>query len=360
MTPPDPPSPRRRRVRRALLAAALALPLLAWAERAGVTAAARRILPTGEAEWIWAEWAAGAKTPAVFHAARDFELDAAPSGGRLMVLADEEHVLWVNGRRIGAGHYRTGRPLDVYPATELLQPGVNRILVELRSARGAGGFIARLEDGDGHALLVTDRSWLVFRRHRPGLVRGWEPLEEGPAAGEPAFSWGSPPVGRWDAPRPGPPRPPLDERTGRAVRPRRVAGDPAGVRKLYDFGRVVTGYLRLEHRPVAEVEVALLFAGDRPPDPRAHAQGAVLLMPDGRAWLDARPRRFRYVLLLGAPSVVGARVFPVSGEEATTAARPEPPEGAFGLAPPPLRAPIEDEVRRELKGVPRVAGREEL
>ncbi|HEX9670070.1 MAG TPA: hypothetical protein VGC93_11370 [Thermoanaerobaculia bacterium] len=346
--------------RRALLVTALALPLLAWAERAGVTAVARRVLPTGEAEWIWAEWSVRAKTPAVFYAARDFELDAVPAGARLLVLADEEHVLWVNGRRVGAGRYRTGAPLDVYPAADLLQPGANRILVELRSARGAGGFIARLEDGDGRFLLVTDPSWLVFRRHRPGLVRGWEPLEEGPAAGEPAFSWGSPPVGRWDAPRPSPPRPPLDERTGRAIRPRRVAGDPAGERKLYDFGRAVTGYLRLEHRPNAEMDVALLLAGDRPPDPRDRAQGAVLLMPDGRAWLDARARRFRYVLLLGAPSVTGARVLPVGGEEAAAAARPEPPEGAFGLAPPPLRAPIEDEVRRELKGVPRVAGREEL
>ncbi|HEX5757821.1 MAG TPA: hypothetical protein VF121_01370 [Thermoanaerobaculia bacterium] len=348
------------RPRRALLLLTLALPLLAWAEREAVGAVARRLLPTRGAEWIWAGWAAEATEPAVFHAARDFELDPVPAGARLLLLADEEYVLYVNGRRAGAGRYRTGAPLDVYPAAGLLQPGANRLLVELRSARGAGGLLARLEDGAGRAIVVSDRSWLVFRRFRPGLVRGWEGLDEPAAAGEPAFSWGSPPVGRWDASEPGPPRAPLDERTGRAVRPRAVAGDGAGELKLYDFGREVAGHLRLDHRPGAEAGAALLLTGDRPPDPRGRAQGAVLFMPDGRSWFDARPRRFRYALLVGAPSVTGARVLPLAGREAVEAGRREPPEGAFGLEPPPLRAPVEDEVRRELEGVARVGGREEL
>ncbi len=36
-----------------------------------------------------------------------------------------------------------------------------------------------------------------------------------------------------------------------------------------------------------------------------------------------------------------------------------PVRGVLGIVPPPLRTPVEDEVWRELEGVPGVAGREE-
>ena len=35
-----------------------------------------------------------------------------------------------------------------------------------------------------------------------------------------------------------------------------------------------------------------------------------------------------------------------------------PPRGVLGIVPPPLRTPVEDEVWRQLQGVPRVAGGE--
>jgi hypothetical protein len=348
-------------MRRTLLVLAVAIPLLVLAERAATTAAARRLLPTGGAEWIWAPWALDSTAPAVFYAARDVTLDPVPAGLRLLVLADEEYVLYVNGRRAGANRYRSGAPLDVYPAAELLQPGANRILVELRSARGAGGFLACLEAPGGRRLLGTDRRWQVFRRHHPGLVAGWLALDGGEPA-LPAFSWGLPPVGRWEVPRPGPELEPLDELTGRPLRAQAVAGDARGARKVLDWGREVTGYLRLEHRPGQETGVALLFTGRDLPDTRqGRSETAVLLMPGRRSWLDARPRRFRYAVVLGGEAVTGGRLLPLPAGAAARAALGEgKPEGAFGLDAPPLRTPVEDEVRRELKGVAGVAGREEL
>jgi hypothetical protein len=212
----------------------------------------------------------------------------------------------------------------------------------------------------GKTLLGTDESWLVFRRHHPGLVGGWLALD----GGEPAVSWGLPPVGRWGVPRPGPERQPVDELAGRPLRPRAVSGDARGARKEFDWGRTVTGYLRLEHRVGQEVGVALLFTGETVPDTRqGRSETAVLMMPGRRSWLDARPRRFRHAVVLGGEAVTGARVVPLlpgteglPGTEIGGAA----PEGAFGLDPPPLRTPVEDEVRRELQGVAGVAGREEL
>ncbi len=340
---------------------AAAVLVLALAERVAVTAVARRWLPTGGAEWIWAAGPPRASEPAAFYVGRDFTLEEVPAAARLMVLADEEYVLYVNGRRAGANRYRTAAPMDAYPAAELLQPGTNRILVELRSARGAGGLLACLEEAPGgKKLLGTDETWQVFRRHHPGLVGGWLALD----GGEAAVSWGLPPVGRWRVPRPGPERRPMDELSGRPVRPLAVSGDARGVRKQFDWGRVVTGYLRLEHRAGEEVGVALLFTGEEPPDTRqGRSEAAVLMMPGRRSWLDARPRRFRYAVVLGAQTVTGARLLPLlPGAEAEprTAVGEEAPEGAFGLDPPPLRTPVEDEVRRELEGVAGVAGREEL
>ena len=124
----------------------------------------------------------------------------------------------------------------------------------------------------------------------------------------------------------------------------------------------MTGYLRLEHRPMEETGVALLFTGARPPDTRqGRSEMAVLLMPGRRSWLDARPRRFRYAVVLGGQAVTGARVLPLAAGVAAGLALGEgKPVGAFGLDAPPLRTPVEDEVRRELKGVARVPGREEL
>ncbi len=123
-------------------------------------------------------------------------------------------------------------------------------------------------------------------------------------------------------------------------------------------------------------------------------------MASAHQWLDARPRRFRYALVIGLERPLAARVYAVeprvaerggveiAPEAATagmaeapgTSARsatsdltaggraapagaaglPPPGRGVFGLAPPRLRTPVEDEIRRKLKRLEGVAGRKDL
>lgn len=356
-----------RRAGRLALAALGVVALLVLGERGLRGVVAPLVLPTGAAEWIWASDTFGRSDPLAFYAARDFELDRVPGAARLLALADEEHVLYLNGQRVGSDTYEPGAPLAAWRVEGLLQPGWNRLLVELRSSRAAGGFLALLTGDAGEPLIWTDERWLVFTRHDAGLVRGFRPLD----GGTPAFSWGLPPTGRWNAPRPGPVRPlwrdlmpggrpaPLRPAAVRAVGARaksrgRTGAEPAAgfaPQVLFDFGREVEGYLALEHLPGDETAPGLLFTGLEPPHPRqARPQEAVVCMPGRRVWLDARPRRFRYALVLGMERLTAARLYPV-GSEAAAALRPDDrqPAGVFGLEPPPLSTPIEERVWKSLR-----------
>jgi hypothetical protein len=336
---------------------------------------ARLTSPTGMARWIWETRDRRDVAPTAFYAIRDFDLAAVPARARVLVTADEEYVLSLNGRRIGAGSWEPGEPLDVYEVGALLQPGSNRLLAELRSGRGAGGFLLSLEDGEGRQLARSDASWRIFRTHHPGLVRGWLPLARRPEdppeipESEPAFSWGLPPTGTWGRIAVGAPRPLLAETAPgspipAAAPPRDDAAKPP--RQLFDWGRPVLGYLRVEVRAEAELQVGLLFTGDVPPDPdRDRPAGAVLVMPRERMWRAARPSRFRYALVVGITQPRGADVravdaaFPPRLLERLLA-RPHPVEGVFGIPAPPLRTPVEDKVWGKLESVPGVAGGKKL
>jgi hypothetical protein len=139
---------------------------------------------------------------------------------------------------------------------------------------------------------------------------------------------------------------------------------------LFDWGSERAGYLELElprRRPSDEpaaLELALLWTGMAPPDMnRDRPTGAVLPVPESRVWLDPVPRRLRYALVAGiAPGQEGeevtARIYPV--DPASVPAAVPPPGGVFGIAAPPLRAPVEDEVRRKLQGLAGVALGKEL
>ena len=85
-------------------------------------------------------------------------------------------------------------------------------------------------------------------------------------------------------------------------------------------------------------------------------------MPGRRDWMDARPRRFRYAVVVGLAGCAGARVLPVPPARAAglLAGDGGAEMRVFGIEPPPLRTPVEDEVWRELQRVPGVAGRKEL
>lgn len=371
---------------------------------AGLQQAVRRALavgtlPTGAAEWIWDEGRHRQTGPWAFWAVRDFELPEVPGSVRLLVLADEGYVVHVNGRRVGSNVYRDGASPDRYEVAPWLRPGANRLAVELRSARGAGGLLLALVDGaGGEPLLGTDARWTVFHRDHPGILEGWLPVSKG----EPAFSWGLPPVGRWGLPSEPTDRASFPRVAGepwdlRAVPPERVAvggqvlhvlgsGDPTRAERLpwrpvgpaeasspsedlgrgpvilFDWGNEVTGYLTLVHRTGGGRPPGVLRVGTEPPEADPYRPDAtVLTVTDGGVWRDGLPRRFRYALVLGADSVVGARVEPVVPELLDRLpASPAPERGLFGLPPPRSGTPVEHEVRRKLEGLARGTGREDL
>ena len=90
-------------------------------------------------------------------------------------------------------------------------------------------------------------------------------------------------------------------------------------------------------------------------------------MTGRRSWMDAQARRFRYALVIG-DRPASARVLPVDPKRAagriatpadTAAGGGRKVEGVFGLEPPPLRTPVQDEIWRELQRVPGVRGRKD-
>jgi hypothetical protein len=326
-----------------------------------------RSLPTAGAQWIWRPVDRADHSPAVFYAVRDFPLAAPPARARLLITADEEYVVTLNAKRLGAGAFDPEKALDVYEVGPLLLPGGNRLLVELRSGRGTGGMLASLIDEEsGKPLVVSDGAWRTFPRHELGLVRGWLPL----GRGTPAQVWGYPPLGRWGMPRVGEPKellttasPPLPAAVSQpfalpaSLTP--AAGPGANEAVLYDWGRPVEGYLTLSVPFVEPGQHALLFTGDVPPDPlRARPDAPVLIQPARRDWMDAAPRRFRYALLVGLDRPATAAVLPLPPGTVRPPARVE--TRVFGVEGPPLRTPVEDEVWSKLQRLAGVAGRKEL
>jgi len=369
----------------------------------GLQEAVRRSLggasPTGSAEWIWERGRHRQVGPWVFWAVQDFELPEVPASAHALVLADAGYILHVNGRRVGSNVYRDGDPVDRYEVASLLYAGSNRLAVELRSGRGAGGLLLRLVDGaDGDSLVGTDDTWRTFNQDHPGILHGWLPLSEG----EPALSWGPPPVGRWGLPRKVVARASFSAAVGetweqRPVPPRRVAAGPEVLRQLgpygerrlgalpwrpvdpeivvqppggsglgpvvlFDWGREVTGYLTLDHGRRGRRPPGLLRVGRQPPIARLRGPDAtVVTLTGGNTWQDGLPRRFRYALVLGVDSVVGAWVDPVHPEVLDRLpAPPPPPAGLFGLEPPRSVTPVENEVGRKLQGFTGGARGEEL
>lgn len=313
---------------------------------------------TGEAAWIWSQHSPRLVEPTVFRLVEEIELSRTPATASLSVLGDEEYLVYLNGFRVGGNSYRPGALLDVYGVAELLAPGLNRLVAEVRSPLGVGGFLASLTV-DGRVVAATGEGWRVYRDPSPALLTGG-PL---PAEAEPVRVWGRPPIGRWGRLRPSPERPiwppaarhrselpgpaiapPVEVLAGLKVRPETV--------HLFDWGRALTGLLTLRFDQPGEHPV-LLFVGEEPPHPAERpADGLVLTLPGARTWNDARLRRFRYVLVLAetgvqavaeeAPAEAAARLLPSDLE----------PEGLLGLRPPPRLSPMEAAVRRQLEGKP--------
>lgn len=329
--------------------------------------------PAAHADWIWAEQRGAAGTPVVFFAVKDFELDFEPREAEVRILADEEYQLTINGRGLGAGRYRSGAPLDVYPVGRGLHRGSNRLVVELRSARGAGGLLLRLEaagpDGQS-ASVVSDRAWRIVRRYDAELLAGGvEGTDEEPVV------WGQP-AGRWGAPAAAPAltlrRLQGDQRRDivHAARMRRPGGrwEPAphhstealGAWVSFDFGGEQTGFLNLRFGGQSGGSAFAYYALRQPHGGLEGYDEVILRAPGRDHWTASAPARFRYVTIVAAPEVSAAELVPVDPRLAAPRLERDGEPILFGIeSRTALVTPVEDEVRRQLEGVARLAGREE-
>ncbi len=117
----------------------------------------------GEAQWIWSprskDDASG--RPAFFR--KTFEIgepNAAKGSSRIEITADNTYILFVNGKRVGAGNnWQEGTAYDV---SALLVNGANTIAVECASpdkeAALAARVILKTKDGKTHEF-STDKTW---------------------------------------------------------------------------------------------------------------------------------------------------------------------------------------------------------
>ena len=105
-----------------------------------------------------------------------------------------EHVLYVNGVRVGAGSHRPEDPLALYEVAPLLVAGRNRVALEAGSPTGIGGVLLSLDvDGFGRDAVVTDAGWRVdLEASALDSVEGgrYRPIV-----------WGRPPQYPWGYPR---------------------------------------------------------------------------------------------------------------------------------------------------------------
>ena len=320
-----------------MLAVVLGLAALGAIERTGRAVVSRYLLPTAGAKWIWAPGTLERHQGLTFYAVRDFELDTPPERALVHVLADEAYLLYVNGRRVGSGAYAARAPLDSYPVGEALRPGWNRVAVELRSARGAGGLLlAIVPEGTREPLLRTGRDWRIFF-DPTGLLDGTRPV----ADGEPALVWQSPPTGGWGRPRLTEPRAPFDDavtrRAGRLepeiVTPRPLApalAEGSG-QPILDFGGPVSGYVLLEGLAAAPRRLRIELGIERP-----NEDAVDILLAEGQgAWSAAEVRTLRYVAAHGLPEAASLGLVAVGPEHAAEAAERARlrSRGVFGVVP---------------------------
>ena len=246
----------------------------------GAALAARLLCPREGRSGSGSAAPSGATAPTAFYAVRDFDLDRRPARARL--LATGRRGVRPHPERQAGGRRRyLARPGRGSTPTRSgrCSAGGNRLVVELRSGRGAGGLLASLEDertgetAPGHRRELAD---LPHATHL-GLVRGWLPRSSG-GRSEPAFSWGLP------ARRPlgtargrdrcvrcfgrAPPARRLGARPGRGRAPDAGARAPATAgppRGAFDWGREVDRLPRLEVPPVrGDRGRPALHGGERP------------------------------------------------------------------------------------------------
>lgn len=151
---------------------------------------------TGDAEWIWRGTEKLSKgEPAAFYVAADFRVPQNAGYVKLNVVADPEYTLFFNGRQIGGAVFNDSAAIDVYEVTPLAaKAALNRLVLAVRSEKGAGGILASVDFAPMlRNLVVSNGDWRVFERWDDRIVQpGWF------AGSTTARMLGKPPFGRWN------------------------------------------------------------------------------------------------------------------------------------------------------------------
>lgn len=330
-------------------------------------------LPTGEAEWIWASSLDEEDGWVNFFLYRDFDVgERVPAAAELVIRADDGYWVFVNQRAAGSGGFLEGGPSDSYDVAKYLRPGGNRLLVQVRSRRGVGGLLAKLDLGE-QGEVVTDRTWRMCTRYETALHgHGFVPEDM-----EDVKAWGRPPVGGWHVGTevtrlPVLARQLLANKPAKVARVRGLGRDwekrfpPPENREslgrwvIFDLGRVVHGYLNVAFAKPTGAR-GLVYTGiERPTGPDTADPASRFSSPPGRgSWTDPQPRRFRFVVVLAVADIAGLRVYETAPEwVAERGAGAIRSHRAFDFVPPPSTVSIEDEFWRELERVTGLTGRE--
>lgn len=126
------------------------------------------------ARWIWHAADGQSVPPCKRYFRKSFWLGSAPASARLVLTADNEYALYVNGRKLAQDNvWETADEHDVLPA---LRRGANTLAIEAANggtAPNPAGLIAtvviRQRDGE-ETSIFTDHSWKSSER----LSAGWE------------------------------------------------------------------------------------------------------------------------------------------------------------------------------------------
>lgn len=367
---PEPVETSFRTLRRRLILLALAVLALAAVDRAVRTLWLEQALPSADIFWIWDD--AVPREPAsphAFQAMREFDLADPPKKAMLLVQADEEYRIFLNGRWVGTGTYDESE-WHAYPVGRWLRRGKNLLVAELRSGRGVGGLLLCLAVGDDECAVTSDGGWLSFSEYQPRLARG-----EHEGDGRPVRVWGRAGTGRWPLP------------SVRGVRP--LAASCIDTTRPIEAHRVL--YLRDEVLPgpgpeisvpvwsarwrlfakgVAVVRMAdeeaevgkVVFGRKRRQAPDPSSRGVLVTQPGQPEWVMPEGQWFQYMEIQGPERLGEILYWPIADREECSIYfapdRRSRPRGLLGVAPPRSRTPVDDELRRRNEGIAGVAGGE--
>ncbi|MBZ0112506.1 MAG: hypothetical protein K8J08_08605 [Thermoanaerobaculia bacterium] len=303
-------------------------------------------------DWIWdPEWPSMPAARAhAFAVERTVTVPAVvPASARLLIQADEEYHLSINGQWVGAGRYRDGTRWDAYPISSLVRPGENQLRVELRSSRGVGGLLLCLQaEAGAPCWLRSNELWKVV------------PADRSPSRS--AKAWGQAPVGKWPLPTG------ILERglasvcidTAHPATPRRiVALDPLTRGEGEDevslpvwslrWGPRARAILELDLDPAVRHLGELSFGHNRRLPVDRTSRETVITEPGQSTFRSVTGRELRIAEVDGIAEVLGGRYYRVRDEcDDWMFELPPPTEGLLGLPPPPSRTPVQDELWGDL------------